>query len=125
MDQNFPAERLSERRLHIGGHLYVRSFERNEKTYWDCIRLRDKECTARAVTVTDHLNGIVVERGPIESPHRHAPNPDQVAAEKIKIGIKVRASDHRNRNLQPSAIVRGIFYSTQDSILQILICYNF
>lgn len=103
---NHPAEQLSEKRLHIGGYLYSRSFQRNGSTYWDCLKVRDKLCRARAVTSINGLNELMVERGPAQSEHSHAPTPDAVEAEKIKFRIKRVAADNRKR--PPSAVIRGI-----------------
>lgn len=80
MALNYEAERFGERRLDIEGFLYVKSCNRNESTYWDCSRLRNKECKARAVTTVNHANQIIVLKGPNESRHSHPPNRDQVEA---------------------------------------------
>lgn len=105
-NENHPAEKLSERRLHVGGYMYIKSFERKGSTYWDCIRVRDKTCRARAVTSLDHQDNILVDKGPAQSAHQHPPNPEEVEAERIKARIKSVAET--NPRAKPTSIIRGI-----------------
>lgn len=116
------AELLSESRLDIGGFLYYRSTQRNGKTYWDCKRVRDKQCAARAVTSINSLNDLMVEKGPENSRHRHPPNREEIIAEKIKIRIKNAAKNNPTR--PPSAIIRGIFIPMFNASNPLLI-FNF
>lgn len=106
MAQNHPATRISDHRLAIAGYLYTRALVRNGSTYWNCLKLRDKQCSARAVTTTGPDNQIVVTKGPVQSAHRHPPNPEAAEAEAIKHRIKQTAAN--NRRLKPSVIIRGI-----------------
>lgn len=106
MALNYEATRIGEKRLGIDGFLYLYSFKRKESTYWDCTKVRTKECKARAVTSRNHRNEITVLKGPNESRHSHPPNRDQVTAEEIKIRIKEQAKEHPQA--MPSAIVRGL-----------------
>lgn len=110
MAENYRARILSRTRLDIDGYLYVRSYERKESTYWDCKKLRDGECKARAVTTKNPLGGVVVSKGWRESPHRHAPSRDVAEAEKIKADIKKRSEE--DEQAKPSVIIRGIELTT-------------
>lgn len=70
-------------KLLFEGYVYLRSRQANGKTYWDCNRLRKKECKARAITVADGETTIVL-KGPTESPHEHAPDREEAEAEIVK-----------------------------------------
>lgn len=57
-------------RLFLDGYLCVRTkVEIQNRTYWDCQKVRYKECKARAITVTAMNGEIRVLRGPDESVH--------------------------------------------------------
>lgn len=105
MEENHRVRLISERRLDIDGYLYTRSFVRKNSTYWDCLKLRDKECSARAVTILNPAGDIVIQKGPRQSPHQHGPSRDAVDAEVIKVNVKRAAEIDRDR--MPSAIIRG------------------
>ena len=67
-------------KLRVGGYIYVSSKVDHDRKYWDCVRTRRQECTVRAVTRVG-ASGLVLLRGPSESPHTHAPNVDAAEAE--------------------------------------------
>lgn len=104
--QTYDAERFHEKRLDIDGFMYVFSFDRKASTYWDCSKVRNKECKARAVTSVNHMNQLVVVKGPNESEHSHPPNRDAVEAEKIRLNIKKKAQD--NPQTRPASVIRGL-----------------
>lgn len=98
-----------------------------DSTYWDCLRVRDKECRARAVTSTNHLGELIVIKGPAQSAHRHAPNPDEVEAEtgilELRMGRKIKAVPKKKwldtqKNLQKT--VQGYAGYGADGILDYL-----
>lgn len=105
LDQNLRARTVGPRRLDIGGYLYIKSFDRNGSTYWDCHKVREKVCKARAITSNADENGLIVVKGPEQSPHSHPPNREFVEAERIKCAIKQKADADSRTN--PSIIVRG------------------
>ena len=42
--------KVVDNKLLLDGYIYVKSRSQKGRTYWDCRRLRRRECTARAVT---------------------------------------------------------------------------
>lgn len=94
---------INERRIEIDGFLYVRSREgEHSKTYWDCKRVRDGECKARAITKV--IDGVVsVLKGPEISKHIHAPSREEAEAERIKFAIKGRAGERT----APAVLLQG------------------
>lgn len=46
-----------EKQLIFDGFIYLKSKSAKGKVYWDCKRLRTKECRARAVTTEPDLRG--------------------------------------------------------------------
>lgn len=105
MGENHRVRLISERRLDIGGFLYCRSFVRDGSTYWDCMKLRSKECSARAVTELNPAGDVIVKKGPRQSPHEHGPSRDAAEAERIKADIKRIADEDQDE--MPAAIIRG------------------
>ena len=81
-------EIVNEVRLFVDGYMYCRSKKPvGNKNYWECKKLRSKECTARAITST--TNGVVtVLKGQNESQHSHPPNREVNEAEKIRLRLK-------------------------------------
>lgn len=64
----FGVEMISERRLAIDGFLHIKSRDRNGKTYWNCKKVRDKECKDR--TISKVMGGnIEILKGPNVSAH--------------------------------------------------------
>lgn len=93
---------ISERRIEINGFLYVRSREVAGTSYWDCKKVRDKICKARAVTKV--IDGAVsVIKGPEVSKHTHPPSREEAEAERIKTAIKSRAGER----ITPAVILQG------------------
>lgn len=72
--------------LHIDQFLYTKKSGDDKKTYWVC--RRRNSCSAKART--RHVRGtIVVLQGPNESEHSHAPDPDEVDAERLWYDPKI------------------------------------
>lgn len=89
MSQLQSAKIISETRLVINGFLYFRSKEdeASNKIYWDCRRVRDNECKARAITsFSKPGSDFTILKGPRESLHEHLANPEEAEAEEIHIG---------------------------------------
>lgn len=104
-------------KLVINGFTYVKSRQRGRRIYWDCQKLRMRECTARAVTLasTRPLDPITVLSGPTTSKHNHPPNPDGVKAQVVVEGVKKLAESQRT--LPPSAIIRDAMAGVSQRVL--------
>ena len=65
-----PELEIVSRRLFINGFIYIYSREKNGIKYWDCKKLRNGECNARAIT---KWNGreLVVIKGLDPNDHAH------------------------------------------------------
>lgn len=88
------------KKLLVDGYVYLRSSVTEEKIYWDCNRVRNGHCTARAITNNPTLpTDVIVLKGPSESKHTHAPNQEEVKAQEITYTPKTKAAD----NLEISA----------------------
>ena len=88
-------------KLLLDGYVYYRSRRAKNKTYWDCNKLRAKECTARAITnEPDPSQPLVVLKGPTESPHLHPPNQEELSALQKTNDIKWKAAENPAKNLQ-------------------------
>ena len=74
---------LSETKLICGGFIYVRSkLPVNGKTYWECQKLRKKECKARVITafnIFENKNYFVRES--TLDDQDHVPNQEECEAE--------------------------------------------
>ena len=107
-------EIVNDTRLFLGGHIYVRSkLPVNSRVYWECVKLRNKECTGRAIT--EVRNGIItVLKGPDESKHSHPPNREVEAAEKIRLKVKKQAETDKRPG---SAILREHFAGVSSGVL--------
>lgn len=86
---------LSETKLICGGFIYVRSkLPVNGKTYWECQKLRKKECKARVIiafNIFENKNYFVRES--TLDDHAHVPNQEECEAEIIKYSLKRKAED--------------------------------
>lgn len=94
-------------KLIIDGFLYHKSRDvvEKEKSYWDCTRLRKKECRSRAITSLAREGEVPhIYKGPQHAPHEHPADPDESNAEIVKYRLKQEADKHPER--PPSAIVR-------------------
>src|SRR6266576_7244547 len=80
---------INGKKLFLNGYIYLRSCSRNGRVYWDCQKVRQKECKGRAVT-NDPQEGepVIVHKGPAESPHQHAPNQEEVCAAALTQNLK-------------------------------------
>ena len=72
------------------------------------MKLRDKECSARAVTIFNVQGGVTVVKGPRQSKHEHAPNRAKCEAERLKATIQTRAENHPE--IAPSVVIRGTIF---------------
>lgn len=64
------------------GYIYTRSkFGGNNTTYWDCQKLRTKQCKSKAVSTMVNEDLIITK----ETEHDHAPDRELAEAEKIKL----------------------------------------
>lgn len=82
------------KKLLVDGFVYLRSRVREEKSYWDCRRVRSRECKARAVSMPGVDGGIVVIRGPQESAHSHPPDQEECESEVHVHAVKRKAKEH-------------------------------
>lgn len=95
--------------LHLNGFLYYKNAGVIGSTaYWRC--RRTPECNARLVTFGGEEN-VTIKKGSIAD-HEHAPNPDEVEAEKIISGMKRKAQEHPEA--PPSRIVRDALRGADD-----------
>lgn len=83
---NSEPEIVADVRLFLNGYVYVRSKKVGNTTHWDCNRVRNGTCKARAHTV--FVDGkLVVTQGPDVSKHSHVPNREEAESEKIKMSL--------------------------------------
>jgi len=54
---------FSKNRMIYGGYHYLKSKNKNNKIYWDCVKRRRGNCRARAITVTDENNKLILING--------------------------------------------------------------
>lgn len=102
---NSEPEIINETRLFVDGYVYLRSsIPVSTTTYWKCPQLRQKQCGARAITVTA-AGKVTVIKGPEKSPHTHPPNREFAEAEKIKVNLKRKAT--ANPEEPPSRLIRN------------------
>lgn len=110
---NQEPEIVGERRLFTNGHVYVRSgLPVGNTTYWECYKLRRKECRARATTKSTGGGNFTVTK---ESVHDHPPNREYVAAEKIRMNVKRKAEEHPEE--PPSRILRTELENVPSAVL--------
>lgn len=91
-------------KLLLDGYAYVRSRTRGNRVYWDCQRIKRKECSGRAVTNDKTGDQPVVYREPTESPHQHAPNQEETTAVCVTETLKRKAA--QNPSQPPSQFLR-------------------
>lgn len=109
-----PAEIVGSK-LHLDGYMYYRTRERNERTYWECLRSKKKECSARAVSIIGANGHIEIVRGPANSPHSHPPNVEENVAEKFNVRLKRRAHDHPEE--RPAQMLRTELQGVDPGVL--------
>lgn len=97
---------IRDNKLYIAGYRYLHSRRAKGRRYWDCDRVRTKQCSARAVT-NDPADGapVVVFKGPSESSHLHAPNHEEVQADILTQTLKRKAAE--NPGQPPAQILRN------------------
>ncbi|KAE8740703.1 hypothetical protein FOCC_FOCC013772 [Frankliniella occidentalis] len=108
-----PAEIITSRRggkklLH-SGFVYYRRDSRKGNTYWACVK--KKECKATAVTTYSNGAVEVLKVGK----HDHAPNREEVEAERVVSNLKRIASDHPE--LPPAQILRTELPKCSEGVL--------
>lgn len=90
-------------KLVLDGFIYLKSFAKNGKVYWDCRLLRGRQCKSRVVTTDPDERGKVrVTKQPGD--HSHAPNQEECEAEAVVNKLKRKAEEHPEQN--PSQILR-------------------
>lgn len=101
-------------KLVLNGYVYLRSKNdlRAGKTYWDCNRLRRKECNARAITSYGDEVPVIFKE---PTNHSHAPNREETEAEVVKCRLKRTAEEHPE--LPPAQILRTELPSTSAGVL--------
>ncbi|XP_051162212.1 uncharacterized protein LOC127282157 [Leptopilina boulardi] len=90
---------------------------KNDKRYWDCEKVRRKECKERAITQHTET-GIIVLKGPTgekKSEHSHAPNQENLKAEIVKVNLKRRAEEQPE--CPPAQILRDNLGNLSAAIL--------
>ncbi|CAB0042382.1 unnamed protein product [Trichogramma brassicae] len=112
---NNDPEIVNEVRLFVDGYVYVRSMSNGNRVYWDCQKLRSKECRARAITISSHGTVTVVKGPEQDPPHSHPPNREVAEAEKIKLTIKKQAETIHDR--PGSALVRDNLAGVSSGVL--------
>ena len=100
---NSAPEIVNDVRLFVDGYVYSRSKFSGCRVYWDFLKLRNKECTTRASTVTSPDGLLTVVQGPDISWHQHAPNREEADAERKRLLLKRAAQSTDDR---PAAMVR-------------------
>ena len=78
-------------------------FHKEASTYWDYVKVRYKECKARAITVHVPNGKIIIDKGPDQSPHAHAPNREEAEAEKLRSRLKRKAGEN---DIIPALLLR-------------------
>lgn len=102
-------------KLHISGYRYYTSGKpKKGRQYWECELLRDRQCTARAITM-DTAAGTVLLKGPTKKPHEHPPNLEKCQAEKITVSLKRKA--RQNPELPPAVILRNELPNVPQAVL--------
>lgn len=108
--------RIVDGKLHVAGYVYYKSKTRGGRTYWECRLVKQKQCTARAIsTDVDSPGELVIFKGPAESAHSHPPNIDESAAEQFTSRVKRLASEHPQ--LPPSQILRTEMPTVSEGVL--------
>lgn len=79
--------------------------------YWDCIKLRQQECRARAITSGEGEYVVMVK----DPDHDHAPDREVAEAERIKYVIKQDALTNEER--PPTAILRDVLRQVPQGVL--------
>ena len=101
---NKEPEVINENRLFSSGYMYKRSKIIGSRTNWDCVKVRDKECHDRAISVAAPNGQIAIAKGPDVSPHEHPQNREESEAEKTRLLLKRKAVTHEKD--PPAALVR-------------------
>ena len=98
--------KIENKKLIIDGYIYVKSQQKNDRIYWDCRRVRSKQCKGRAITNATAPGGVLtVYKQLDESKHEPSPNREECDAEVVIAGVKCKASDHSEQ--RPAQLVRA------------------
>lgn len=98
MDTEVLTTRKGGTKLLHQGYIFYRKDVKKGRTYWTCVK--KKECRATAITVFNEGAVQVVK----ERQHSHAPNREEVEAEKALSNMKRMATEHPE--LPPAQILR-------------------
>ena len=103
-------------KLHVAGYVYYKSKAKGARIYWECRLVKQKECTARAIS-SDIRPGedVVLFKGPAEAQHSHPPNVDESAAEQFTSHVKRLAGEHPQ--MPPSQILRTELPTLSEGVL--------
>lgn len=108
--------KIVEKKLYLDGFIFLRSKVEKGKIYWECKRLRAKECKARAITTEPDAQGnFTITKRPEIDHHLHAPNQEECQAELLRIKIKRRAEEHPEE--PPAAILRRELVQVPSGVL--------
>lgn len=92
---------MGETKLIYDGFIYVRSkLPSNGKTYWECQKLRRKECRAKIITafnISENKNYFVRES--TLNDHDHGPNQEECESEIVKYSLNRRMRIYHNYHL--------------------------
>lgn len=110
--ENIP--KIVDKKLLLDGYIYLKSKTHKGKTYWDCKRVRQRECTARAITMQVREE-VVVLKGPRLSPHQHPPNREEAEAENVIRRLKRAAEEHPEQ--PPARILRNELRNVPSGVL--------
>ncbi|KAF7996064.1 hypothetical protein HCN44_009849 [Aphidius gifuensis] len=105
---------LGETKLISNGFIYLRSRKpTTAKTYWDCRKLRGKECSARAITIFDpvQMKTIFLK----EPEHDHPGNHEECYAEIKTYKLKRKAEEHPEQ--PPAQILRTELAGLSEGVL--------
>lgn len=92
-------------KLFIDGFTYLKSRTGKGRVYWDCARVRQRQCSARAITNQPKAGEpLLVLKGPTDSAHLHPPSQEEVQAIILTQTLKKKAADHPGQ--PPAQILR-------------------
>lgn len=107
-----------ERPVIIGAKLLHRGFIYNRsrlgtqgKQYWDCQKLRTKECRARAIS-SGYGDHVVLTQDPV---HDHPPDRELAEAERVKFQLKEEAKNNPAKG--PTQILRDVMRNVPDGVV--------
>lgn len=100
-------------KLHVNGYIFYRSrLPVKGRTYWQCTRSKDGQCTSRCVTVFIN-NEVVFRKQPGE--HQHPPDRELAEADVVKHRLKRIAEEHPEQ--PPAQILRRELPCVEQEVL--------